>query len=110
TAAGKGRAADPLLERPHHSHERPLSEKERDRFEDMLRSLTVERADIRTAMIFAVDCADAGADIVETLSDALTLPETPIPLKIARPLALQPTLHAQSTSRDSSAALQHLAM
>jgi U2-associated protein SR140 len=44
----------------------------------------VERADIRTAMIFALDCADAGAEIVETLGDALTIPETPIPLKIAR--------------------------
>jgi hypothetical protein len=35
-------------------------------------------------MIFALDCADAGAEIVETLGDALTIPETPIPLKIAR--------------------------
>lgn len=46
--------------------------------------LQVERADIKAAMVFALDCSDAGAEIVETLSDALSLPETPIPLKIAR--------------------------
>jgi U2-associated protein SR140 len=44
----------------------------------------VERTDIKAAMVFCLDCADAGAEIVETLVDALTLSETPVPLKIAR--------------------------
>lgn len=39
TAAAKGAAA--ANNERHHSHERSLSDKERDRFEDMLRNLTV---------------------------------------------------------------------
>jgi len=53
-----------------------------------IHALQVERADIKAAMVFALDCADAGAEIVETLADALTLPETPVPLKIARCVCL----------------------
>uniref|UniRef100_A0A6S8KMZ3 U2 snRNP-associated SURP motif-containing protein n=2 Tax=Dunaliella TaxID=3044 RepID=A0A6S8KMZ3_DUNTE len=89
TAAAKGSAAS----EGGGSRERPLSDRERDRFEDMLRTLTVERADIKNAMVFALDCADAGAEIVETLTDALTLPETPVPLKIARLFLLCDILH-----------------
>lgn len=40
TLAAKGGALA-AVERSHTGHERPLSEKERDRFEDMLRNLTV---------------------------------------------------------------------
>ncbi len=32
------------------------------RFEDLLRALTVERADIREAMVFALDNADCAAE------------------------------------------------
>ena len=35
----------------------------RCRFEDLLRALTVERADIREAMVFALDNADCAAEV-----------------------------------------------
>lgn len=35
----------------------------RRRFEDLLRALTVERADIREAMVFALDNADCAAEV-----------------------------------------------
>ena len=61
--------------------DRPLSELQRDRFEDLLRGLSAERRDIRTAMVFALDNAECAAEVVEILTDALTLKETPIPTK-----------------------------
>lgn len=62
--------------------ERPLTDSEHDRFEDMLRTLTVERGDVREAMVFAMDNADAAAEVVDTLAEALSLQETPLPLKV----------------------------
>lgn len=41
----------------------PLSDIQRDRFEDMLRIITVERRDIREAMAFALDNADSASDV-----------------------------------------------
>ena len=35
----------------------------RCRFEDLLRALTLERADIREAMVFALDNADCAAEV-----------------------------------------------
>jgi len=62
--------------------DRPLSELQRDRFEDLLRGLSAERRDIRTAMVFALDNAECAAEVVEIVTDALTLKETPIPTKV----------------------------
>ena len=42
----------------------------------------VERADIREAMVFALDNADACSEVVEILAEALSLAETPVPLKV----------------------------
>ncbi|DBA82509.1 TPA: hypothetical protein ACH3X2_000737 [Trebouxia sp. C0005] len=73
--------------------DKPLSDTQRDRFEDLLRSLTVERKDICDAMIFALDNADSAFEIVEILTDALTLSETPIPTKVARLFLTCDVLH-----------------
>ena len=43
--------------------DRPLSEVQRDRFEDMLRNLTQERADVAEAMIFALDHAECATEV-----------------------------------------------
>ena len=43
--------------------DRPLSEVQRDRFEDMLRRLTQERADVGEAMIFALDHAECATEV-----------------------------------------------
>lgn len=66
--------------------DRPLSELQRDRFEDLLRGLTAERKDVRDAMVFALDNAESASEVVEILTEALTLPETPIPTKVWRNL------------------------
>ncbi|KAJ9167639.1 hypothetical protein P3X46_019256 [Hevea brasiliensis] len=86
-AAGKSRRVDP---------ERTLTDPERDEFEDMLRGLTLERSQIKEAMGFALDNADAAGEIVEVLTESLTLKETPIPTKVARLMLVSDILHNSS--------------
>ena len=43
--------------------ESQLSELARDKFEDLLRSLTAERAAVRDAMVFALDHAECAAEV-----------------------------------------------
>ncbi|KAK9797001.1 hypothetical protein WJX73_002827 [Symbiochloris irregularis] len=73
--------------------DKPLSDTQRDRFEDLLRSLTMERVDIRAGMVFALDNADSATEVVEIMTDALTLSETPIAAKVARLLLVSDLLH-----------------
>ncbi|XP_012065817.1 protein RRC1 isoform X2 [Jatropha curcas] len=86
-AAGKSRRVDP---------ERTLTDPQRDEFEDMLRALTLERNQIKEAMGFALDNADAAGEIVEVLTESLTLKETPIPTKVARLMLVSDILHNSS--------------
>ena len=44
--------------------ERTLTDSQRDEFEDMLRALTLERSQIKEAMGFALDNADAAGEVV----------------------------------------------
>ncbi|KAG5225177.1 RNA recognition motif-containing family protein [Salix suchowensis] len=69
-AAGRSRRVD---------SERTLTDPQRDEFEDMLRALTLERSQIKDAMGFSLDNADAAGEVVEVLTESLTLKETPIP-------------------------------
>ncbi|PIN17905.1 putative splicing regulator [Handroanthus impetiginosus] len=73
--------------------ERTLTDAQRDEFEDMLRALTLERSQIKEAMGFALDNADAAGEIVEVLTESLTLKETPIPTKVARLMLVSDILH-----------------
>ena len=43
--------------------ERTLTDSQRDEFEDMLRALTLERSQIKEAMGFALDNADAAGEV-----------------------------------------------
>ncbi|CAI0376630.1 unnamed protein product [Linum tenue] len=86
-AAGKSRRLDP---------ERTLTDPQRDEFEDRLRALTLERSQIKDAMGFALDNADAAGEIVEVLTESLTLKETPIPTKVARLMLVSDVLHNSS--------------
>lgn len=70
-----------------------LSELQRGRLEGMLRALTADRASIREAMVFALDNADAAADVAELLADSLTLSETPVALRVARLFLVSDILH-----------------
>jgi len=81
-----------------------LTDEERDAFEDMLRSLTVERSSIRTAMLFALDHAAAAAEISDTLVQALTLRETPVAVKVARLFLLSDVLHNSNAAQSNAAA------
>ncbi|KAI7727573.1 hypothetical protein M8C21_010974 [Ambrosia artemisiifolia] len=69
--------------------ERTLTDAQRDEFEDMLRALTLERTQIKEAMGFALDNADAAGE-------SLTLKETPIPTKVARLMLVSDILHNSS--------------
>ncbi|KAH6760716.1 RNA recognition motif protein [Perilla frutescens var. hirtella] len=76
--------------------ERTLTDAQRDEFEDMLRALTLERCQIKDAMGFALDNADAAGEVVEVLTESLTLKETPIPTKVARLMLVSDILHNSS--------------
>ncbi|KAK9689689.1 hypothetical protein RND81_09G075200 [Saponaria officinalis] len=87
-AAGRSRRMEP---------ERTLTDSQRDEFEDMLRALTLERSQVKDAMGFALDNADAAGEIVEVLTESLTLKETPIPTKVARLMLVSDILHNSSS-------------
>ncbi|XWS72772.1 hypothetical protein CRYUN_Cryun02cG0069400 [Craigia yunnanensis] len=76
--------------------ERTLTDPQRDEFEDMLRALTLERSQIKEAMGFSLDNADAAGEIVEVLTESLTLKETSIPTKVARLMLVSDILHNSS--------------
>lgn len=86
-AAGRGRRVE---------QERALTDAQRDEFEDMLRALTLERSLIKEAMGFALDNADAAGEVVEVLTESLTLKETLIPAKVARLMLVSDVLHNSS--------------
>ncbi|KAI3453996.1 hypothetical protein Pfo_010659 [Paulownia fortunei] len=76
--------------------EQTLTDAQRDEFEDMLRALTLERSQIKQAMGFSLDNADAAGEVVEVLTESLTLKETPIPTKVARLMLVSDILHNSS--------------
>ena len=59
-----------------------VSFRQRDRFEDMLRSLIPEKSSISGAMVFCIEHAEAAAEICECLSESLCIPETPLSKKV----------------------------
>jgi U2-associated protein SR140 len=52
--------------------ERTLTDAQRDEFEDMLRALTLERSQIKGAMGFSLDNADAAGEVVLSLCSFIT--------------------------------------
>ena len=49
-----------------------LSDLEREKLEDMLRQIKVERTNVQTAMVFALDHASCAAEISDCLVASLT--------------------------------------
>ncbi|KAJ4798388.1 RNA recognition motif-containing family protein [Rhynchospora pubera] len=86
--------------------ERTLTDSQRDEFEDMLRSLTLERRQIKEAMGFVLDNADAAGEIVEVLTESLALKETPIPTKVARLMLVSDILHNSSAPVKNASAFR----
>jgi hypothetical protein len=70
-----------------------LTEEERDELEDLLRGMVFERKTIREGMGFCITRSSSAIEIVQTISEALTLDETPAPKKIARLFLLSDILH-----------------
>lgn len=59
----------------------------------MLRRLSAARASVRDAMVFCLDCAAASQEVVETLTEALTIKSTTVPRKVARLFLVSDLLH-----------------
>ena len=78
-----------------------LSSESRDSFENMLRNITMERSQIREAMIWCVDHAESAEEISDCLCESLTITETPFPLKIARLYLVNDVLQ-NSTAKNAS--------
>eukprot|EP00854_Cymbomonas_tetramitiformis_P014233 gene14233-16837_t len=103
---GPGAAPKPLAAQ---SNSGPmLTDDEADEFENLLRRLSMERNSIKEGMAFALDHADASSDIVETLTEALTLSETPISTKVARLYLVSDILHNSSGNRKNASTYRTL--
>jgi len=70
-----------------------LQTKSRDKLEDLLRNLTMERKKITEAMIWCVEHADGSEEIIDCITESLTLMETPLTSKIARLYLVTDILH-----------------
>ncbi|XP_023680212.1 U2 snRNP-associated SURP motif-containing protein isoform X1 [Paramormyrops kingsleyae] len=73
-----------------------LKEEERDQLEEMLRALTPRKADIADAMFFCLSHADAAEEIVECITESLSILKTPLPKKIARLYLVSDVLYNSS--------------
>ncbi|XP_061569074.1 U2 snRNP-associated SURP motif-containing protein isoform X1 [Cololabis saira] len=73
-----------------------LKEEERDKLEEMLRALTPRRGDIAEAMLFCLSRAEAAEEIVECITESLSILKTPLPKKIARLYLVSDVLYNSS--------------
>ena len=61
-----------------------LSSRERDELEDILRELSMERKSVYPAMVFCIDHSEAGEEVVDCVTESLTILETSLHKKTAR--------------------------
>uniref|UniRef100_A0A8C9ZW28 U2 snRNP-associated SURP motif-containing protein n=1 Tax=Sander lucioperca TaxID=283035 RepID=A0A8C9ZW28_SANLU len=73
-----------------------LKEEERDKLEEMLRGLTPRRGDVAEAMLFCLSHAEAAEEIVECVTESLSILKTPLPKKIARLYLVSDVLYNSS--------------
>ncbi|XP_069559607.1 U2 snRNP-associated SURP motif-containing protein isoform X2 [Brachyistius frenatus] len=73
-----------------------LKEDERDKLEEMLRALSPRRGDIAEAMLFCLSHAEAAEEIVECVTESLSILKTPLPKKIARLYLVSDVLYNSS--------------
>ncbi|KAM9839463.1 U2 snRNP-associated SURP motif-containing protein isoform 4-T4 [Aulostomus maculatus] len=73
-----------------------LKEEERDKLEEMLRGLSPRRGDIAEAMLFCLSHAEAAEEIVECITESLSILKTPLPKKIARLYLVSDVLYNSS--------------
>ena len=70
-----------------------LSDSQRDRFEDMLRNLLPDRNPVAETMVWCIEHAEAGSEIVECIAESLSILQTPLTKKIARLYLISDILH-----------------
>ncbi|KAG7264560.1 hypothetical protein CRUP_019968 [Coryphaenoides rupestris] len=73
-----------------------LKEEERDKLEETLRALTPRKGDVAEAMLFCLTRADAAEEIVECITESLSILKTPLPKKIARLYLVSDVLYNSS--------------
>ncbi|XP_016528661.1 U2 snRNP-associated SURP motif-containing protein isoform X2 [Poecilia formosa] len=73
-----------------------LKEEERDKLEEMLRGLSPRRGDVAEAMLFCLNHAEAAEEIVECITESLSILKTPLPKKIARLYLVSDVLYNSS--------------
>ncbi|XP_026864372.1 U2 snRNP-associated SURP motif-containing protein isoform X1 [Electrophorus electricus] len=73
-----------------------LKDDERDKLEEMLRGLTPKRSDIAEAMLFCLTHADAAEEVVDCVTESLSILKTPLPKKIARLYLVSDVLYNSS--------------
>ncbi|KAK9889205.1 hypothetical protein WA026_004485 [Henosepilachna vigintioctopunctata] len=70
-----------------------LSNSQRDRLEDLIRGLTLEKMKIGEVMVFCIEHSDAADEVVECITESLSNPNTQISKKIARLYLVSDILH-----------------
>jgi len=81
---------------------KPLSDPDRDTFEEMLRTISIERTSILEAMGFALEHAESAPEIVEVITDSLTILKTPVLTKLARLYLVSDILHNLQSAPNGS--------
>ncbi|ERE74920.1 U2 snRNP-associated SURP motif-containing protein [Cricetulus griseus] len=71
--------AEAFVEEP--SKKGALKEEQRDKLEEILRGLTPRKNDIGDAMVFCLNNAEAAEEIVDCITESLSILKTPLPKK-----------------------------
>ncbi|XP_041419321.1 U2 snRNP-associated SURP motif-containing protein isoform X2 [Xenopus laevis] len=86
--------AEPFVEEP--IKKGSLKEEQRDKLEELLRGLTPRKNDIGEAMAFCLNHAEAAEEIVDCITESLSILKTPLPKKIARLYLVSDVLYNSS--------------
>ena len=70
-----------------------LTDTERDKFEDMLRTLLPDRNPLAETMVWCIEHAEAGSEIVDCIAESLSILQTPLTKKVARLYLISDILH-----------------
>uniref|UniRef100_H3AIU2 Zgc:163098 n=1 Tax=Latimeria chalumnae TaxID=7897 RepID=H3AIU2_LATCH len=94
----QGMTNEPIDEKPPSPQEEPvkkgqLKDEHRDKLENTLRGLAPRRNDIGDAMMFCLDNAEAAEEVVECITESLSILQTPLQKKIARLYLVSDILH-----------------
>ncbi|KAG8445313.1 hypothetical protein GDO86_010195 [Hymenochirus boettgeri] len=85
---------EPFIEEP--IKKGSLKEEQRDKLEELLRGLTPRKNDIGEAMVFCLNHAEAAEEIVDCVTESLSILKTPLPKKIARLYLVSDVLYNSS--------------